>query len=78
MIAVRFLQRSEWEAKLRGYKCAPLDGKGNLNTAEWWKFEWGHPFTVPVEAGGMCDEWAIQRLIADIMKCAPAGYRFED
>ncbi len=79
MISVRFLQREEWEAKLRGhYKCQPLEGKGPLNTAEWWKTPWDRPFTVPVEADGRCDEWAFQRLISDLMKCAPPGWNFDD
>jgi hypothetical protein len=52
-MAVRLLGRSEWEDKLRAYKCLPLDGKDNLNSAEWWKAPWGaSPFTVPVEGDG--------------------------
>jgi hypothetical protein len=77
MIVVRFLDRSEWESKLRSYKCEPLVGKGELNSAEWWKAPWGHPFTVPVESDGNCDQWALQRLIADIMRGAPSDTTFD-
>jgi hypothetical protein len=56
----------------------PLEGKGPLNSAEWWKTPWGRPFTVPAEADGRCDEWAFQRLISDLMKCAPPGWNFDD
>jgi hypothetical protein len=76
MIAVRFLHRTEWEGKLRKYKCEPLSGKGPLNTAEWWKAPWGSPFTVPIEADGRCDEWAIQRVILDLVKCTPANFNW--
>jgi hypothetical protein len=79
MISVRFLHREEWEAKLRGYGCKPLEGKGRLNTAELWQMPWGgYPFTVPIEDDGRCDEWAIRRLIADIVKAAPEGWKFPD
>jgi hypothetical protein len=77
MIAVRRLPRDEWEARLRRYKCKPLLGKGPLNTAEWWQMPWGTPFTVPVEAEGYCDEWAIQRLILDLVKVAPPDWSFD-
>lgn len=43
-----------------------MPGKGPLNTAEWWQDEAGIPFTVPVEADGRCDFWAIQRLASDL------------
>ncbi len=77
MIAVRLLHRTEWEARLRRrYDCKPLDGKGPLNTAEWWQTPWSHPFTVPVDSEGRCEEWALQRLILDFVKCAPAGWEF--
>jgi hypothetical protein len=77
MISVRFLHRAEWQARLTDhYGCRPLTGKGKLNTAEWWQTSWGHPFTVPVDAEGRCDEWAVQRLIVDFIKCAPQGYKF--
>ena len=76
MIAVRFLHRDEWEIRLRDYGCEPLEGKGRLNTAEWWRMPWGTPFTVPIEEDGRCDEWAIHKLILDIVKDAPAGWEF--
>ena len=76
MISVRFLHRAEWEAKLRAYGCKPLERKGSLNTAEWWQMPWGRPFTVPVEGDGRSDEVTIQRLILDIVKCAPPDWEF--
>jgi hypothetical protein len=78
MIAVRFLNREEWEAKLRSYGCQPLPGTGRLNTAEWWQAPWKHPFTIPIEADGRCDEWAIARVILDLVRCAPADWKFPD
>lgn len=78
MIAVRSLSRDEWEERLKRYRCEPLAGKGALNSAEWWKAPWGHPFTVPVDYDGTCDEWAIERLILDIVKIAPDDFSFDD
>ncbi|QRE74156.1 hypothetical protein [Methylobacterium aquaticum] len=63
MIRSPWLERSEWEAKLRRNGCEPLPGKGRLNTAEWWHRPGkGPPFTVPVEEDGHSDFWAIQRI----------------
>ena len=63
MIANRLLSRKEWEAKLRRWKCKPLEGKGQLNTAEWWIGTQGGPFTVPVEGDDdRCEFWALQRI----------------
>jgi hypothetical protein len=77
MISVRFLHREEWEPKLRQYGCKPLEG--SLSTAEWWQLPWGgYPITVPVEDDGRCDEEAFRRLILDIVKLAPKGWRFPD
>jgi len=78
MLAVRFLHRHEWEAKLRSYGCEPLVGKGALNTAEWWRMPWGQLFTVPIESDGRCDEWAIHRLILDVVSCAHTDWKFPD
>jgi hypothetical protein len=76
---VRFLSRSEWEAKLRSYGCRPLEDKGQLNSAEWWLTPWGsYPFTVPTESDGRCDQWAFQRLIAHIVSCAPEDWKFPE
>lgn len=62
MIRDRFLTRAEWEERLRGIGAEPLEGKGQLNTAEWWRFD-GKIFTVPVEdESGRCDFWAVQIL----------------
>jgi len=59
----RFLSRSQWEAKLRRWGCRPMEGKGRLNTAEWWIGASGAPFTVPVEGDDdRCDFWALWRL----------------
>jgi hypothetical protein len=76
MISVRFLRRDEWETKLRSYGCEPLSGKGPLNTAEWWNAPWGQPLTVPVESNGRCEQWALQRVILDLVKRAPADWKF--
>jgi hypothetical protein len=62
VIANRLLNRAEWEAKLRLWKCKPLEGKGLLNTAEWWIGVRGGPFTVPVEGDDQCEFWALHRI----------------
>jgi len=61
VIANRLLSRVDWEAKLRRWHCRPLEGKGPLNTAEWWTGP-GGPFTVPTEGEDQCEFWALQRL----------------
>lgn len=38
-----------------------MEGKGPLNTAEWWIGEYG-PFTVPIDEDGTCEFWALQRV----------------
>jgi hypothetical protein len=77
VIAVRFLPRLEWEAKLRSYGCKPLEGKGPLNNAELWQMPWGgYPFTVPIEDDGRCLEEATRRIILDMAKMAPKGWEF--
>lgn len=52
---------------MRRWGCTPLEGKGPLNTAEWWRGP--EPdrmlFTVPIEGDGSCDFWAVQRLCVD-------------
>jgi hypothetical protein len=78
MIALRFLPREEWEAKLRSYRCAPVTGLGQLNTAVWWRAKWNFLFTVPVEEDGSCHQAEFQRVIADLMNSAPPGTRFDD
>jgi hypothetical protein len=72
MIANRLLSREEWEAKLRRRGCEPFQGKGTLNTAELWKRRDGYPFTVPTEADGSSEFWAIKRLCDDLDKPPPA------
>jgi hypothetical protein len=57
----KFVARRLWEAKLRRWQCQPLEGKGPLNTAEWWRGPNGL-FTVPVETDGSCEFWALQKL----------------
>lgn len=59
---LRFLPRPQWEEKLKSLGAQPLAGKGRLNTAEWWRVAGSVPFTVPVEADGTCDYWALQRI----------------
>lgn len=60
---LRFLSRSQWEKILRGVGAQPLQGKGALNSAEWWHVPGKPPFTVPIEdETGRCDFWAIQKL----------------
>jgi hypothetical protein len=39
-----------------------MEGKGQLNTAEWWVGRNG-PFTVPIEGEDQrCEFWALQRI----------------
>jgi hypothetical protein len=39
-----------------------MEGKGPLNTAEWWVGRNG-PFTVPIEGeDDRCEFWALQRI----------------
>lgn len=80
MIAVRRLARDQWEKRLRSYGCFPLEGKGSLNTAEWWRWPWpgGKPFIVPVDDEGYCDIWAFQRLKTDMWRLAPEDWQFPD
>ena len=66
MIRDRFLRRDQWEKRLREIGAEPLEGKGGLNTAEWWHLPVGAPFTVPVEHDGRCDFWALQKLCEDL------------
>lgn len=40
-----------------------MEGKGPLNTAEWWLGANGLPFTVPIEGeDDRCEFWALQRV----------------
>jgi hypothetical protein len=58
--------------------CEPLAGKGNLNTAEWWRYPWPPrlPFTVPVDDQGYADVWGFQLILANIAKQAPPDWEF--
>ncbi|WP_435666313.1 hypothetical protein [Maritalea sp.] len=49
---------------MRRRGCVPLEGKGKLNTAEWWITKDKQPFTVPVERGnkGLVEFWALHKL----------------
>jgi len=68
----RLLSRAEWEAKLRRYGCAPAEGLGKLNTAEWWRpADGGYPFTVPADEDGKCEFWAINRICEDFGRPPP-------
>ena len=79
MNVVSLVPREEWEEALRDHGCEPLEGKGPLNTAEWWRMPWGgYPFTVSVDEEGRCDSWALNRLIADIIRLAPPGWEFPE
>jgi hypothetical protein len=72
VIAVFMLPREAWEKKLRAKHNKPLEGRGPLNTAEWWITPWKHVFTVPIETEDeRCDMWAIERLIADLERSRP-------
>jgi len=78
LIASRRLPREEWEAVLRSYGCRPLDGKGKLNSAEFWRMPWQHyPFTVPVEDGFLAQA-DLQYLIALISSSAPEDWTFPE
>jgi hypothetical protein len=91
MSAVAFLSRPEWEASLKAFGCKPLEGKGGLNTAEWWQLPWdSYPFTVPIEADtvpieadtvpieadGRCAKRALNLLLQSIISQAPPGFEF--
>jgi hypothetical protein len=65
VIATRLLSREEWETTLRRWRCRPLEGKGPLNTAEWWVGPNGHFFTVPIEGDDRCEYWALQQICRD-------------
>jgi hypothetical protein len=62
---LRWLTRAQWERKLRRHGFQPLEGKGSLNTAEWWRRPGEFPVTVPVEPDGRADFWAIQKLCGE-------------
>ncbi len=80
MIAAPFLSRSEWEKRIRSWGCYPLEGKGPLNTAEWWRWPWPNstPFTVPVEEDGSLEFWAFQRIKTDMARLAPNSWDWPD
>lgn len=79
MNAVRRISIEEARKKLRSYGCTPLEGKGRLNTAEWWRWPWGGaPFILAVEDDEWVDLWAYQQLIADLAKLAPSDWVFPD
>jgi hypothetical protein len=77
-VAVRRLPREEWKPRLERYRCKPLEGKTKLNTAEWWRAEWGFLFTVPVDDDGYITDIDLQAVIADVVGSAPSGQRFDD
>jgi hypothetical protein len=71
MPAMRLLPREEWSAELRRLGCQPLEGKGKLNTAEWWRVG-GHLFTVPLEtADGRIGQADFERLLARLRPNLP-------
>jgi len=73
MTSIRF---RDWNAQLRSLGCEPEDIGKPLNTAEWWRSPWGALFAVPAETDGRMDEWALQRLVADLLALAPQGWPF--
>ncbi len=76
-MALNRLPKAKWEAELKFYGCAPLEGKTQLNTADWWRWPWGgSPFTVPVEPDGFCELWAFQRILANMATLAPDDWEF--
>ncbi|MBL8550029.1 MAG: hypothetical protein JNJ73_08575 [Hyphomonadaceae bacterium] len=77
-MSVRRFTRSEWEARLERYRCKPLAGKTKLNTAEWWRAEWGFIFTVPIDADGCITDADLQSVISDVVGSAPPGQCFDD
>ena len=70
MIALRNYPRPVWEKTLRNLGCRLLEGKGPLNTAEWWITDWDFLFTVPVTEG-WCDQLSLERLIETIENARP-------
>lgn len=75
MIAVFMLPREAWDAMLRKQGHKPLEGKGPLNSAEWWITPWKHVFTVPIETEDeRCDKWAIERLLEVLERSRPDPY----
>ena len=65
MIRSRWLDRPEWEAKLREIGAEPLQGRTALNRGEWWRRPGYFAFTVPVDERGRCDFWAFRRLYVE-------------
>lgn len=65
---------SDWEAQLRSLGCEPEEGIRPLRTADWWRCPWGARLSVPAEADGNMDVWALHRLADDITKMTPPGW----
>jgi hypothetical protein len=59
---------------LRDFGAKPLEGKGPLNTAEWWRTPWGIPFVVPIDQASRCLEEDIFRLAADVLRTMPPDW----
>jgi hypothetical protein len=70
----RLFARSEWEPILCDFGAQPLEGKGRLNTAEWWRAPWGVPFVVPIDESGCCLEEDIFWLAASVVRTMPPGW----
>lgn len=73
MIAVRFVHRHEWEAKLKRHGYVPLEGLGPLSKAVFWKTSWGHVFTVPVDEEDRVEAWDLQKVHIDAENTKPPG-----
>jgi hypothetical protein len=71
----RLFDRSQWEEILRDFHARPLEGKGPLNTAEWWRAPWGRPFVVPIDEAGRCLEEDILRLASDVIRTMPPDWK---
>jgi hypothetical protein len=67
----RLLDRPAWDEVLRDFGARPLEGKGPLNTAEWWRTPWATPFVLPIDEEGRCLHEDLWRLVADIFRATP-------
>jgi hypothetical protein len=66
LIAVRLLERRDWEKQLRERGCKPCaEGQSRkIQTAEWWVSVDGKVFTVPIEGSDdRCEMWAFKEIL---------------
>lgn len=64
MVAVRIIDRAEFEKRLASYKCRLIHK--HPSGFELWETGWGEPFTMWPENDGY-EEWAYFKLLADII-----------